>query len=92
MFIQIYSKGVFTFLKNHILSNGRLKITGIMGKIELGQTPEKLYNFVNQSTDKNINWYLGRQLAPGKEGNLAGSCHKDTKHIKTKLGSAQPTR
>lgn len=37
-----------------------------MGTIELGQTPEKLYNFVNQSTDKNINWYLGRQLAPGK--------------------------
>lgn len=60
LFIQIYSKRFICFFKKSHSVKWQGKITGIMGKIELGQTPEKLYNFVNQSTDKNINWYLGR--------------------------------
>lgn len=60
MFIQIQSKGIFAFLKKSHSVKWQAKNNRDNGKTELGQTPEKLHDVVNRSTDKNRNGHLGR--------------------------------
>lgn len=52
--IQMYSKDVFALCKIHILQNGRLKITRLMGKLDLEPTIEKLYEFVTRALTKTL--------------------------------------